>query len=60
MAVEAKLKYKGNIAQNHKRHSGWANVDMDKLWGDASYAPGRTYGPVQLAQIAGAPLGWMV
>lgn len=55
--MEATIKYKGNIAQNHRRNSGWADVDVDKLWGDASYVPQRTYGPVQLAQIAGKGRG---
>lgn len=53
VAVEAKLKYKANIVQNHSSKSDWASVDLNRLYTDKAYTPARSYGPLQLKEVPG-------
>lgn len=51
--VQAKMKIKTKIAQNQQRVQ-YANVDLDKLYTDASYSPeGPQHGPVKVVSIPG-------
>ena len=56
LSCQAKLKYNVKIAQNHNKGVR-VNVDLDKLYTDATYKPdtsGRLHGPIKLAPIPGA------
>ncbi|KAG2488075.1 hypothetical protein HYH03_013378 [Edaphochlamys debaryana] len=53
LLVQAKMK---SIAQNHKK-SVWVNVDLDRLYTQPPYNPGRHVGPVKLQPLPGKGRG---